>query len=487
MHRVGKAADDAVSEGFAGPLVDGGRRHRRGRAGIAERVASHHEAAPRCAWKGRDGRFCDVGAPATTAALRAARRAGGSAVSMQPPAPPAPAPAPPTTTVRRVATLDGLRGIALLLVLQHHFYGLSSAVSGYPETLALDRAAHAALSPLWTGLDLFFVLSGYLITGILLDAKGSRSYYAPFLLRRLLRVVPAYYAFLAFVLVVCPLFPPLARVASVDALREAQGWFWGFAVNVYVSLNPTGVDAPMVHSHLWSLAMEEQYYLLWPFVVRALPLASLARFCGVVAAGALAFRVFLLAWPIDALIAPRAVFALLPARADLLALGAFVAVAARRPGGLAALAPTARVVAGACLAALAAIFVARHGLDPVDPVVSTAGFSLVAAGWSASLVLVLSAGDGAVTRALSHPVLVFLGRHSYATYIVHLLVAYAALDAIHRAAAAAGVPPVFSVAGSFVPCHALFSLAMTVVVSLVGWGAWPILEEPFARLRRRIA
>src|SRR3954468_6959317 len=101
------------------------------------------------------------------------------------------------TMGERVRRLDGVRGIAILVVILHNERDV------FPS-LHLDRVFASG----WMGVDLFFVLSGFLITGILIDSKGSRSYIETFYARRMLRIWPLYYALLAFMFVIVPKLRP---------------------------------------------------------------------------------------------------------------------------------------------------------------------------------------------------------------------------------------------------------------------------------------
>ena len=109
----------------------------------------------------------------------------------------------PTAAPRgHLPALDGLRGVAVLAVLLFHFAHLDR-----PAGLA-QRWLLSATGAGWAGVDLFFVLSGFLITGILLDARGSSGYFRTFYLRRVLRIFPLYYAYLAVLFWVVPRLAP---------------------------------------------------------------------------------------------------------------------------------------------------------------------------------------------------------------------------------------------------------------------------------------
>src|ERR1700749_1971110 len=192
--------------------------------------------------------------------------------------------APPSPShSRRILQLDGLRAIAVLAVF----------------------AQHALKAPLWMGVDLFFVLSGFLITGILLERKArEQSYFGYFYARRARRFLPPYVL--------------LMVVSSIlFGFGWAQHWEWYafFATNIGDALNQSGHDSLNV---LWSLAVEEQFYIFWPFVILLLP----ERVLGWVAAAlivlvpvlrAVATPWFATYWPI---------YYLTPFRMDLLAAGA---------------------------------------------------------------------------------------------------------------------------------------------------------------------
>ena len=234
---------------------------------------------------------------------------------------PLPEPEHPSPPAPRLPALDALRGIAIVLVLLYHFA---------PSRLVVSPPARAALSVLqvgWVGVDLFFVLSGFLITGILLDGRGDRQLLPRFYARRALRLLPLYYGTLLVLLVVA-LVVRRADAASQSsaAFLEHQWWYWLHAANVLAAQHTQWAGESWVQ-HFWSLAVEEQFYLLWPPVVLLLPARWLPRAIGAILVGALALRI----WLAVVLDQPVAAFVLMPARADSLAVGALLAVAWRTP------------------------------------------------------------------------------------------------------------------------------------------------------------
>jgi peptidoglycan/LPS O-acetylase OafA/YrhL len=143
--------------------------------------------------------------------------------------------------------LDGLRGIAILLVVFYHNFGfINYFFFG------------------WLGVDLFFVLSGFLITDILLKTRNSPHYLKNFYLRRILRIFPLYYITLIFFLLFLPNFSP--NILNLNYYLQKQAWFWTYLQNWLFIFRPPSAGAASLH-HLWSLAVEEQFYLLWPFII----------------------------------------------------------------------------------------------------------------------------------------------------------------------------------------------------------------------------
>jgi peptidoglycan/LPS O-acetylase OafA/YrhL len=162
----------------------------------------------------------------------------------------------------RVPQLDAVRGIAILLVM------LVNTSEKYP-VLHLQRFVTNG----WMGVDLFFALSGFLITGILLDTKQSPHYFRNFYARRVLRILPLYYSVLVFMFVVVPLLRP----ADAHSVFERASPWWSFPLFLqnFLVARSTLAAGPLGTS--WSLAIEEQFYLLWPLVVRYSPVNLLRR------------------------------------------------------------------------------------------------------------------------------------------------------------------------------------------------------------------
>ena len=311
---------------------------------------------------------------------------------------------------QHLPALDGVRGLAIVLVLCHNFQILEapSGLVGRVFELAFDLG--------WIGVQLFFVLSGFLITRILLQTQDAPNYYQAFFGRRLLRIFPLYYATLALAFIVLPALGAMPARWEVD--RPQQLWLW-----LYLS-NWTAPYGSATHAfpHFWSLAVEEQFYLLWPLLVHRRSAGQVLRWCGAIALAILGVRIGMLA----AGMGPDPVYSFTVTRLDALAIGGAAAAWLQLPGAAArAIALRQRLIIGALVLA-AAGFVVTHGYPRTSPLGQTLGYSVLAVVFALGVVAAAAGdavADGAVVGGwvgwLRAAPLRMLGRYSYAMYIFH--------------------------------------------------------------------
>lgn len=385
-------------------------------------------------------------------------------------------------SLRRLAILDGLRGTAILMVLVYHLWGFLPGLSRGHASAELDVYLDHLFKSGWAGVDLFFVISGFLITGNLYDARGSRTYFRAFYARRALRVFPLYYVFLLVLLFVVPL-TALAGVLQIDALRKVQWWYWTYTLNIAASLRATAEGLPLVHSHIWSLCVEEQFYLLWPAVVLfGGDRRRLMRLFLVVMAAALGIRWLLTLDAASGIFLKTAPYSLLPCRMDTFAFGGYLGLAVRGDAAeITRLRRLAPVLLVGALVGLVAIDLRQHGLKPFEDPQRTIGFSLLTLGFGGLLVMMLDSEPRSLWRRIfeSRP-LVYAGKFSYGLYVVHLAVAFAFIP---RVVNTWWTKPVW---GSFVFTNLLFLALAGGVSWVIAWASWHLLEKRALALKRYV-
>lgn len=306
-----------------------------------------------------------------------------------------------------VPALDGVRGAAVLLVIVYHFAN-SFYVIGFTNPL------FSALRVGWLGVDVFFALSGFLITGILLDTKTSPNYFKSFYVRRILRIFPLYYGAIACVLLLWAMLPAAGVWGERDSMFAAASPFWTgfFLENLGLALH--GPGATGVLTHYWSLAVEEHFYLVWPALVW---LTSRRQLFGL-AVGVIVLSVVGRAVMWRQGLDLHAIFGATPLRLDGLAVGAIAAILVRheRP-------PSPRLAIAllvGALAALALLMNLRGTVEQYDPVLWLSAYPLASIATAAALVG--SIGGGALAQMLSAAPLRWFGRYSYGLYVWHPIV-----------------------------------------------------------------
>lgn len=373
------------------------------------------------------------------------------------------------TQETRIPELDGVRGVAIALVLAWHY--VLPTFTAEPGSLFAYLLKALTLS--WAGVDLFFVLSGYLIGGILLDHRESRHYFKTFFVRRIARIVPAYALLLVSFLVV--------RALAAGSGFAGFTWYfegpiptWAYAAylqNFWIAAS--GSFGANWLSPTWSLAVEEQFYLLLPAMIRFLPPRWLPEVLFASIAASPLLRIgLLLASPHGGV----AGYVLLPTRWDALFLGVLGAWMVRRPRSLRWLQANLNVVrATAVICILGLGWLLERGQGITSAGMAYFGHTLLATLGLAVIFLATRSREGHFRSSLRNPLLVWVGTISYGIYLFHLPIL-----ALVRAGFGAD-------SGTVAPGTRGVVVLMALGLSLaLAWISWSQFEQRLVQLGRSV-
>lgn len=360
----------------------------------------------------------------------------------------------------RDPALDGLRGLAIALVLVDHVFPLA------PTSTAL-AAARMVAGSLFIGVDLFFVLSGFLITTILIRTRASPQYFRNFYARRILRIFPAYYLILTFVFVfgsaVFHNFPDRAQVLEnapyflfyVQNLVMSWRGEWIF----WIGLVPT-----------WSLAIEEQFYLIWPAVVLFTVPRRLVPTCLSVALVSVILKVYLATKTAPLTGAYMCTFSHMEGLAAGAALAAWTSSNPGRP--FPAWLSWLGIGALVCLAAELAAWAAQL-LSAAVHMVATVTLASILFSWVVAETL-MAPRSAVLSRVLQARPLVFLGTYSYGVYLIHSIVLARVAPMLHGWQSALGKNGGIVAAG----------VVMVCITLLLAVAMFHVIERPMLQLKR---
>ena len=361
---------------------------------------------------------------------------------------------------RHYPCLDGLRGLAILLVVPHNTDITVPVLHGPFAVFAvlIDRG--------WVGVQLFFVLSGFLITEQLCRSRHAPNYLGSFYARRVLRIVPLYAA--AVVLAVV-----LAKVLASrgHAVAHTAAWALWLGILVINWTEPLGTQIAGF-PQFWSLALEEQFYLVWPFVVRAFA-SRLVVVTAAIAAAALGIRVLMLLLGANT----SMVYMWTISRMDALAFGAMAALIVQRwrVRGIVA-APLPWVAIGLGIGLVGALLTELY--ETGTWATQTVGFTCL--GLACMFILLGAVANDLAPRqrrllsVLRSRVLASVGRYSYGMYVFHMFFAIFAAAWVKR------------IADSFGDARMIACALLMVALSYgLGFLSYHLYEKHFLQLGRR--
>ena len=365
----------------------------------------------------------------------------------------------------RNTALDGLRGIAIIAVILCH-----GSILGPNQTES--SFAHAVLAVFdfgWAGVDLFFVLSGFLITEIILSTRKNEGWMKSFFIKRVFRILPIYFLFLILLLALS--VTALTERNDFAFLREHQPYFWLMAQNFLTLINMDWPPSLFYSGHLWTLAVEWQFYMIWPFIAGRYSHKTIMVICFLVIVIAIISRMIL--WQQNVHIS--VIYTITLTRMDSIAIGALVAVLLRSNIERSILKKASHTFVFIGIVFILGTFFFYGRASYYIPVMYTIGYTVLALCFAGLVIqAVITTEQTTLRTLLSNRLLTTIGKYSYAMYIVHL--------------------PLMSYFGNFEMAFAgsafygqlVYLPAMFLVTLLIASASWKIIEAPalsFARTR----
>lgn len=364
--------------------------------------------------------------------------------------------------------IDGLRGFAAITVAVLHFVMYFPVPSDFHNTLYVVTGLG------WTGVDLFFVISGFLITQILLSTRSGHNYFKKFYIRRTLRIFPLYYTFIIVLFFILPLF-------GIHS-DSGRGWTWPYFFTYtqnYLNFNNIGFG-PEYSGHFWSLAVEEQFYLVWPLVIYLFPPKVLAKI----------FPVFIIIsviarWLLRDIIGSNGLdmLALTFTRADGLLMGGWIAFMLWRGWSVTLPRVSMQIVISIlCVGFFAAI---TFGLFDTSPFANHWGgvddaIWIFVINFIYALLLLAAIGPpNFIQKAFSNRPLRWLGKYSYAIYVFHFPVMRLLMENVDFTKLLHSLGSDDPVLGILM--FIAVAMILTITAALISWN---ILEKPFLSLKK---
>ncbi len=365
--------------------------------------------------------------------------------------------------MERVKELDGIRGLAILMVILYHVGPYAGTFTGNPVLIFVINSMQIG----WLGVDLFFVLSGFLITDILLRMREEPNYFKNFYIRRILRIFPIYYIVVALLLVFLP------SLEKTRGFQEQSSWpFFIFYQQNWLYILKRPVSGYLTVT--WSLAIEEQFYLVWPALVKWLDKRRLVIAASAAFIFSLCLRLIISRLSLDLNYAEEINYYSTPTRLDGLMVGALIAIAYKSQAWKNWLARLAWPVFGLSMLAMVYILTGKS-VEPFSKNIMITTWSLTALALlgGALIVLLKSQPENSWLRIIfRNRILTFFGKYSYAMYLIHAPIIFFLYHQFSNAKLKGGM-----VSLTFI----VLSISGIILVSLISWN---LLEKRILDLKK---
>ncbi len=366
----------------------------------------------------------------------------------------------------RVRELDGVRGISIIIVVAFHLFKRADYFTSNEALHFITRLTSIG----WAGVDIFFVLSGFLITSILLKTKDEKNYFKNFYVRRALRIFPLYFVFIGFVVSLLPKLDPdftpeISRTLPFLLLYQ-QNWL------MLISKVPLTTYLAVT----WSLAIEEQFYLIWPAVVYFTKKETLIKISlGIIAVSILARILGLLLWE-DASLVSTFFYYNTFTRFEQLVFGGLLASAFTYPVWVGRLKNISVPVFWAAFSAFLALCItAFPHMVPLEgnTALVLGGYTLIAIFSTALVTILMTYPEKSMFRRIFQlKPLVFFGKYSYSIYLLHVPIILILLDVLWRTQLRGW---------TMYLAYIVLTYGITVVGSLLTWN---LLEKHMLNLKK---
>lgn len=369
----------------------------------------------------------------------------------------------PANSADRVPELDGLRGIAIFLVLIWHYAVIQIRAEPYSIAHYLQRG----LSLTWSGVDLFFVLSGFLIGGILLDNRDTSNYFKVFYIRRVCRIFPLYFLCLSLFFCLTYVLPDLARTSPFNWLFEKPMPVWSYLTFTQnFAMVQESTFGPNWLGVTWSLAVEEQFYLVLPLIIYFVPTRRLHYVLIFVILLAPGLRTLLFYYH------PRPsfpTFVLMPCRADALLLGVLCAYTTRQENLIRFLRGHLALIYVFCtvlLLGVATLIVKSQSVGSLA--MSSYGYTILACLYACVLLIAVIEKRGLVSAIARVKAFRKLGIIAFGVYMWHQ-----AISGLTHALFLKQVPQMLN------GLECSVTILGLLITLIIGYVSWSFIEKPF--------